>query len=125
MWSCSFFLTTRAALQLPWLRCGGVARRERGSQYLLSRSLWHLQQGADHAPHVSTATGRSSASTRANVAGVSQNSIGVSRGRVSYRTYVGGIERGLRNVSILNLLKLAHALEVTLADLVQGIDAPE
>jgi transcriptional regulator with XRE-family HTH domain len=42
-----------------------------------------------------------------------------------HSTNIGGIERGLRNVSFLNLLKLAHALEVTLADLVQGIDASE
>jgi transcriptional regulator with XRE-family HTH domain len=42
-----------------------------------------------------------------------------------HRTYIGGIERGLRNVSFLNLLKLAHALDMTLAELVQEIDAPE
>ncbi len=34
-----------------------------------------------------------------------------------HRTYVGGIERGERNVSFGNLLKLAHALEVRSSEL--------
>jgi transcriptional regulator with XRE-family HTH domain len=42
-----------------------------------------------------------------------------------HRTYIGGIERGLRNVSFLNLLKLAQALDVSLSELVQGIEALE
>ena len=42
-----------------------------------------------------------------------------------HRTYIGGIERGERNVSVKNLLKVARALDVTVADLVQGIDTPD
>jgi transcriptional regulator with XRE-family HTH domain len=38
------------------------------------------------------------------------------------RTYVGGVERGERNISILNLLKIAEALEITLDELVRGIE---
>lgn len=34
-----------------------------------------------------------------------------------HRTYVGGIERGERNVSFANLLRLAHALGVRPAEL--------
>lgn len=34
-----------------------------------------------------------------------------------HRTYVGGIERGERNVSLLNLLVLARALRVSPGDL--------
>lgn len=37
------------------------------------------------------------------------------------RTYVGGIERGERNVAILNIAKLASALGVSAASLVDGI----
>ena len=42
------FLIARAGLCLPepWLRCGGVARRQQGRQYLLPGPPWHLRQGA-------------------------------------------------------------------------------
>ena len=33
------------------------------------------------------------------------------------RTYVGGIERGERNVSLVNLEKLAKALKISLSEL--------
>jgi transcriptional regulator with XRE-family HTH domain len=35
-----------------------------------------------------------------------------------HRTYIGGIERGERNVSILNIAKIARVLGKTPADLV-------
>jgi transcriptional regulator with XRE-family HTH domain len=38
-----------------------------------------------------------------------------------HRTYIGGIERGERNVSLMNILRLAEALEVSPSDLLQGI----
>lgn len=33
------------------------------------------------------------------------------------RTYIGGIERGLRNPSLKNIIKIAKALKVSLKDL--------
>jgi len=39
-----------------------------------------------------------------------------------HRTYVGAIERGERNVSILNIAKIAKALDVPLHVLFKGID---
>jgi transcriptional regulator with XRE-family HTH domain len=33
------------------------------------------------------------------------------------RTYVGGIERGERNVALVNIEKIARALELSLSDL--------
>lgn len=39
-----------------------------------------------------------------------------------HRTYIGGIERGERNVAFLNIVRLAKALEVSLSDLMKGVD---
>ena len=33
------------------------------------------------------------------------------------RTYIGGVERGERNVALLNIEKIAHALGVNIKDL--------
>lgn len=35
------------------------------------------------------------------------------------RTYIGGVERGERNISLINIQKIAYALEVSPADLLQ------
>ncbi|MBX3055415.1 MAG: helix-turn-helix transcriptional regulator [Anaerolineae bacterium] len=37
------------------------------------------------------------------------------------RTYISGIERGLRNVSLRNIETLAKALGVSISDLFEGI----
>ncbi len=37
------------------------------------------------------------------------------------RTYVGGIERGERNVSLINLEKIAKAFRLSLSDLFRGV----
>ena len=36
-------------------------------------------------------------------------------------TYIGGIERGERNVGLLNIVKVARALETTASQLLNGI----
>lgn len=41
-----------------------------------------------------------------------------------HRTYIGGIERGERNPALLNLLKLAAALEVEVGELLNGLAYP-
>ena len=33
------------------------------------------------------------------------------------RTYIGGVERGERNISLLNILRIARALEITPSEL--------
>ena len=38
-----------------------------------------------------------------------------------HRTYIGGVERGERNISLMNMTRLAKALEVALVELVDGI----
>ena len=37
------------------------------------------------------------------------------------RTYIGGIERGERNVALRNVEVIAKALEVTLSELMEGL----
>ena len=38
-----------------------------------------------------------------------------------HRTYMGGIERGERNVSLINLVAIAGALDLSLSTLFEGI----
>jgi len=37
------------------------------------------------------------------------------------RTYIGGIERGERNVALVNIEKIARALRLSLAELFRGV----
>ncbi|MFZ5822664.1 MAG: helix-turn-helix domain-containing protein [Chloroflexota bacterium] len=39
-----------------------------------------------------------------------------------HRTYIGGIERGERNVGLINLLRLSKALKVLPSELLQDFD---
>jgi transcriptional regulator with XRE-family HTH domain len=38
-----------------------------------------------------------------------------------HRTYIGGVERGERNVGFLNMLKIARGLKLKLSDLLAGV----
>lgn len=40
-----------------------------------------------------------------------------------HRTYIGGIERGERNVALLNILRIAAALNISPAGLLEGLDS--
>ena len=42
-----------------------------------------------------------------------------------HRTYVGGIERGERNPTYANLLKLTGALEISMSDLMSRVESDE
>ena len=37
------------------------------------------------------------------------------------RTYIGGIERGERNVSLINIEKIAETLKISLSELFKGV----
>ena len=38
-----------------------------------------------------------------------------------HRTYLSGVERGERNISLINLVRLAHALKTSPSQLMEGI----
>lgn len=40
------------------------------------------------------------------------------------RTYIGGVERGERNVSLKNISRIAVALEISISDLFKGLKNP-
>lgn len=52
--------------------------------------------------------------------GLSQDDLAVRSGL--HRTYVGGIERGERNPSLTNIVRLAAALDTPVAELVRDLD---
>ncbi len=52
-------------------------------------------------------------------AGLSQEELADTAGL--HRTYIGAIERGERNISLINIVHLARALRVKPADLLEGI----
>lgn len=39
-----------------------------------------------------------------------------------HRTYVGGVERGERNVSLENIVRIAHALQIFPSQLLERIE---
>jgi transcriptional regulator with XRE-family HTH domain len=51
--------------------------------------------------------------------GISQEQL-AERARV-HRTYVGSLERGERNVALINIVRLANALDVDPSELVTGM----
>lgn len=52
--------------------------------------------------------------------GISQEALSERAGL--HRTYVGDIERGIRNLSLLNIEKLANALEISISALFVGYE---
>jgi transcriptional regulator with XRE-family HTH domain len=54
-----------------------------------------------------------------NQRGVSQEALAAEVG--IHRTYLGGIELGLRNPALDNITRLARALRVSLRDLFEGV----
>jgi transcriptional regulator with XRE-family HTH domain len=56
-----------------------------------------------------------------------RNEQGISQERLAeladlHRTYIGAIERGERNVSLRNIVKIARALKLSPSELLKGIE---
>lgn len=75
-------------------------------------------------PPLSTATGEFGARVRnrRHELGLTQESLAAACGL--HWTFVGQVERGQRNVSLHNILKIAEGLQTDPGKLVQGIRAP-
>jgi transcriptional regulator with XRE-family HTH domain len=39
-----------------------------------------------------------------------------------HRTYIGDVERGTRNISLLNMFRIAHALEIPLSRIILDME---
>ena len=52
--------------------------------------------------------------------GLSQEVLGQKSGL--HRTYIGGIERGERNISLINIEKIAKALSVPISSLMEDLE---
>jgi transcriptional regulator with XRE-family HTH domain len=59
--------------------------------------------------------------TRRNQLGLSQEDLAERSGL--HRNYIGGIERGERNVALKNILKLAHGLDILPSELIKVLDS--
>jgi transcriptional regulator with XRE-family HTH domain len=42
-----------------------------------------------------------------------------------HRTYIGGVERGERNIALVNIVRLAQALNMSLPELLSEMDKPK
>lgn len=56
-----------------------------------------------------------------------RNELEISQEQLAYnssldRTYIGSVERGERNISVLNLKKIADALNVNTSDLLKNLE---
>jgi transcriptional regulator with XRE-family HTH domain len=72
-----------------------------------------------HAQVLPAAFGRAIRELR-TAEGLSQEALAERAGL--HRTYIGGIERGERNVSLVNIARLADALDVSLATLMAALE---
>ncbi len=59
-----------------------------------------------------------------------RESLGLSQESLAYEcdvhwTFLGQVERGRRNISLHNLLKIAYGLDVDPGDLVEGLQPPD
>jgi transcriptional regulator with XRE-family HTH domain len=59
---------------------------------------------------------------RRNELGISQEELAFRTGL--HRTYIGGVERGERNVGLINVVRIAEGLEMVPSALAKSVDQP-
>ena len=81
----------------------------------------HIDQQGDESIGVSAGLKRFGINARRlrKLAGMSQDEL--ARRASLHRTYISDIERGQRNLSLISIITLARALEVSIGELCEGV----
>lgn len=99
------------------LGCKCSGRRRSGRMFL----VWSLQMPDPLSP----ATAELGARVRARRRELGLSQEGLADAAKLHWTFVGQVERGRRNISLHNLLKLAAALDIDPGELVSNLTAPQ
>lgn len=76
-------------------------------------------------PAISSAAGTVGERVRETRVGLGLTQEALAEGSALHWSYIGQVERGQKNMTLHNLLRIASALRIDPADLVRGLEPPE